>query len=142
LCARFLGVTEALRVRIAHPLEAEDRPRYDRTRGVARRALGEAAFAAAWADGRVQPLEQAIADALIVAADVSPPPSPDAHHGLTPREREVLCLVAEGQSNREVADVLFLSERTVENHVLHILTKLDVPSRTAAAAFAMRHGLA
>jgi DNA-binding CsgD family transcriptional regulator len=61
---------------------------------------------------------------------------------LTPREREVLRLVAGGQSNREIAAGLFLSERTVENHVRHILAKLDLVSRTAAAAYAIRHGLA
>lgn len=63
-------------------------------------------------------------------------------HGLTPREVEVLRLLAEGRSNRAIADVLSLSERTVENHVLHIMTKLDLDSRTAAATWAVRHGLA
>jgi two-component system, NarL family, nitrate/nitrite response regulator NarL len=67
---------------------------------------------------------------------------PITRHGLTPRELEVLHLVAEGRSNREIADVLFLSERTVENHVRHVLDKLEVPSRVAAAAYAIRHGLA
>lgn len=61
--------------------------------------------------------------------------------GLTPREREVLRLRAAGQSNREIAATLSLSERTVEHHVLHLLTKLELPSRTAAAAFAIRQGL-
>ncbi len=50
--------------------------------------------------------------------------------------------VAAGQSNRQIAELLHLSERTVENHVRHILTKLDLPSRTAAAGYAIRHGLA
>ena len=61
---------------------------------------------------------------------------------LTPREHEVLRLIAEGRSNRKIADALSLSERTVENHVRHILDKLDLDSRTAAATFAVRHGLA
>jgi DNA-binding NarL/FixJ family response regulator len=89
-------------------------------------------------------VDQAIAEALTVADDVASVPAPDpiTRHGLTPREREVLRLVAGGQSNREIAAGLFLSERTVENHVRHILAKLDLASRTAAAAYAIRHGLA
>jgi DNA-binding NarL/FixJ family response regulator len=62
--------------------------------------------------------------------------------GLTPRETEVLRLLAEGRSNRAIADFLFLSERTVEHHVQHILSKLGLESRTAAATYAVRHGLA
>jgi DNA-binding CsgD family transcriptional regulator len=57
-------------------------------------------------------------------------------HGLTPREVEVLRLVAAGKSNKEVADALALSVKTVERHVGNILTKLDVPSRAAATAWA------
>jgi DNA-binding NarL/FixJ family response regulator len=69
-------------------------------------------------------------------------PDADSRHGLTPREREVLRLLVDGRSNRAIAETLSLSERTVENHVLHILTKLGLESRTAAATYAVRHGLA
>src|SRR5690606_19093664 len=62
--------------------------------------------------------------------------------GLSPREIEVLRLVAVGESNRSIAARLFISERTVERHLSNILAKLNVPSRTAAAAFAIRQGLA
>ena len=61
--------------------------------------------------------------------------------GLTEREVEVLKLVAEGRSNPEIAQVLVLSPKTVERHLSNIFTKLDVPSRTAAAAYAHEHGL-
>jgi DNA-binding CsgD family transcriptional regulator len=61
--------------------------------------------------------------------------------GLSRREREVLELVAEGLSNRRIAERLFLSERTVAHHVGSILAKLDVPSRSAATAYAFEHGL-
>lgn len=57
-------------------------------------------------------------------------------HGLTPREVQVLRLVAAGKSNKEVADTLSLSVKTVERHVGNMLTKLDVPSRVAATAWA------
>lgn len=61
--------------------------------------------------------------------------------GLTAREAEVLRLVAAGKSNPEIAAALFLSTKTVARHLSNIFTKLDVPSRTAAAAYAFDHGL-
>lgn len=61
--------------------------------------------------------------------------------GLTEREIEVLSLVAEGKSNYEIARVLVLSQKTVERHLSNIFSKLDVSSRTAAAAYAHDHGL-
>jgi DNA-binding NarL/FixJ family response regulator len=63
-------------------------------------------------------------------------------HELTPREREVLVLVAEGRTNRDIARRLFVSEHTVHRHVTSILRKLGQPSRAAAATVAARHGLA
>ncbi|MCB2178045.1 MAG: LuxR C-terminal-related transcriptional regulator [Actinomycetales bacterium] len=66
----------------------------------------------------------------------------DEHPGrLTAREVEVLRLVATGMSNSEIADTLTLSQKTVARHLSNIFTKLDVTSRTAAAAFAYRHDL-
>jgi DNA-binding NarL/FixJ family response regulator len=62
-------------------------------------------------------------------------------HGLSPRELEVLDLVAGGLTNREIADQLFLSEKTVARHLSNIFTKLGVSSRAAATAFAYEHGL-
>jgi DNA-binding CsgD family transcriptional regulator len=61
--------------------------------------------------------------------------------GLTRRELDVLRLVAEGQSNREIADALFLSEYTVARHLTHIFTKTGVENRAAAAAYALRHNV-
>jgi ATP/maltotriose-dependent transcriptional regulator MalT len=67
----------------------------------------------------------------------------DAHPaGLSDRELEVLRLVAQGRTNREIADALFLSDKTVARHLTHIYTKIGVENRTGAAAFALRHDLA
>jgi DNA-binding NarL/FixJ family response regulator len=60
---------------------------------------------------------------------------------LTARERDILTLIVEGHSNPVIAARLFISHKTVRNHVTNILAKLGVESRTAAAAFAIRHGL-
>ncbi len=67
-------------------------------------------------------------------------PSPTAKN-LTKREREILALVAEGLSNREIAEKLVLSPETVKSHVAAILEKLNVSDRTQAAIYAVRNGL-
>jgi len=60
---------------------------------------------------------------------------------LTGREREVLCLVAQGQTDRKIAESLVISPRTVNRHLSNIFAKLEVPGRAAAAAYAVRQGL-
>ena len=60
---------------------------------------------------------------------------------LTPREAEILALVAEGRTNGEIGKQLFISTKTVSVHVSNILAKLDATSRTEAAAIARRDGL-
>ncbi|MGH3455724.1 MAG: response regulator transcription factor, partial [Nocardioidaceae bacterium] len=60
---------------------------------------------------------------------------------LSPREVDILRLVAQGLSNTEIAERLFLSPHTVHRHVANIRTKLGVPSRAAAVGYATRHGL-
>jgi DNA-binding NarL/FixJ family response regulator len=62
------------------------------------------------------------------------------HKVLSAREGEVLCLLSEGMTNRAIAERLGISEHTVHRHVTSILRKLDVGSRTAAAAWALKHG--
>ena len=71
-------------------------------------------------------------------AKVGPEP---AISGLTPREREILNLVAQGKTNKEIAIDLTLSERTVKTHISNILSKLQLHDRTQAALYAARHGL-
>jgi DNA-binding NarL/FixJ family response regulator len=66
---------------------------------------------------------------------------PDSPEALTERETDVLRLLAQGQSNKEIAQALSLSEKTVKTHVSNILSKLNVPSRTQAALYAVRIGL-
>ena len=61
--------------------------------------------------------------------------------GLTPRETEVLQLLADGLTNRQIAGSLYISEKTAEHHVSHILSKLGVPTRAAAGSVAHRAGI-
>ena len=77
------------------------------------------------------------AQALVRTATKLPMPG----HDLTKREREVLALLVEGLSNKQIADKLVVSPSTIKSHVSHILAKLGVASRTEAAALAVRHRL-
>jgi non-specific serine/threonine protein kinase len=128
---------------------------YRRADARTRSALGEEAFAAAWADGHAMTRDQAIAEAL-AASDSLPDaggsrmeeavatpamPSNGGRQLLTGREVEVLRLLVTGQTDREIAEILFISHATARSHVSSILRKLDVTSRTAAASYAFQHGL-
>jgi DNA-binding CsgD family transcriptional regulator len=140
------GAAEALRESIGAPVPPGDRQFYQTVICALRNRLGEEAFALAQSTGRGWTIEQSVADALKRDEHVEPnlpgeSGQPTALGGLTAREIEVLRLVAEGKSNPEIADLLYISRRTASTHVTHILRKLDLSSRSAAAAFAFREGL-
>jgi DNA-binding CsgD family transcriptional regulator len=78
----------------------------------------------------------------VVAVDGLTAPAGAGGGGLSPRELEVLRLVATGATNRAIAGTLMLSEKTVARHVSNIFAKLGVPSRSAATAYAYEHDLA
>ena len=67
--------------------------------------------------------------------------SPTYPDGLSHREVEVLLLASQGRTNQEIADTLFITSRTVANHMTNILNKTGAANRTEAAAYATRHGL-
>jgi predicted ATPase/DNA-binding CsgD family transcriptional regulator len=104
-----------------------------------RTLLGDAAFEAFWATQSGVPTEQVIDWALV--DDTGAAPLPSTPHGLSPRELDVLRLIVEGKSDREIGDELFISHHTVSRHVSNILGKLGVVSRAAAAAAAVRSDL-
>ncbi|MEE1801861.1 response regulator [Streptomyces sp. NPDC101062] len=84
-------------------------------------------------------LQPEVAGALLAQDD--PAMGQGRGTSLTEREREVLTLIADGRSNREIARALVLSEKTVKTHVSNILMKLDLSDRTQAALWAVRHGV-
>jgi DNA-binding NarL/FixJ family response regulator len=109
--------------------------------GLVCRALGDDDTATLELDAARKAFEQLEAgpDAARVEAHMAPARS--SPHGLTPRELDVLRLVASGRSNKQIAAALVISEHTVARHVQNIFAKLDVSSRTAAASFAFEHEL-
>lgn len=117
-----------------------DRAAHERVLTFVRAVLGEERFAAAWSAGR----GRSLADAILEAESVQPiaqTSGQTSRYGLTDRETEVLRLLAAGESDRAIADQLFISVRTVESHVGRIFNKLGVKSRTAASAIAHEQGL-
>ena len=119
---------------------------YESAVAAARATTGESAFAALWQSGRELALPEALAlghRTRAVEADRRPSATrtrPTVEDDLTPREREVALLIARGHTNREIAEVLVISEWTVDTHVRHILTKLGQRSRAQVAAWVAERG--
>jgi non-specific serine/threonine protein kinase len=142
--ARLWGVVDRLREIAGYEFPLPESEDFARAEAVSRADLGVSAFDPEFAAGQALGLDEALATtAAVIARATAPPESvPTDRLGLTPRELEVLRLVAEGRSDREIAAELSISRRTAMKHVSNILRKLDVESRTAAAAIAYRDGIA
>jgi len=117
-------------------LDEDEAREWDAALEIARAALGSERFEVAKARGESMPF-----DRLVQRALQSLPPRRDPSSVLTERERQVVLLIAQGKSNREIADALVISERTAETHVTHVLTKLAVRSRAQVAVWAVERGL-
>ena len=144
--ARLLGAAAALRERSGSTVWLPEQGRHERVAAAARAALGVEAYALEVSTGRALSLYEVVAEATAVAdafpSPASPaPPSPAEGAGLSRREHEVLRLLAEGKSNPEIAEALYIGRGTVKSHVVNILSKLDASSRTEAATIAHRRGL-
>jgi DNA-binding NarL/FixJ family response regulator len=86
-------------------------------------------------------LDAQAVDAVLGAAGLRVPARTLGPAGLTPREVEVLRLLARGLSNKEIGAELVISPKTARNHVEHIYAKIDASSRAGASLYAMQHGL-
>ncbi len=141
--ARLYGAGEAGLETIGMIIWPANRLDCERWQSQARRSLGRAEYERAKAEGRSQSLEQVLA--LVLRAGEGGMMSSHPPHqapGLTPREREVAQLAAQGLSNREIAESLVITEKTAANHLQRVLDKLDLHSRARLAARASELGLA
>jgi excisionase family DNA binding protein len=144
--ARLLGAAERWRVGMGVGLHPDLLAPLERALTAIRAEVGEARGAEIAAAGAALPLADVIAEALTLserlsAADRQSLPAHPNRATLTPREVEVLRLVADGRSDREIAEALFVGTGTVRTHLAHAFDKLGVGSRTAAVAAARRLGI-
>jgi predicted ATPase/DNA-binding CsgD family transcriptional regulator len=152
--AHLLGAAALLREALGVSPPPYNLATYERAVATTRAQLGEERFAAAWAEGRKMTLEQVLAEqagattpgqtstvpTIQQPASTSAPP-PAYPNELTPREVEVLRLVASGLSNAQVGEKLIISPRTAHAHVRSIYSKLGITSRSAATRYAIDHKL-
>ena len=136
--ATLLGAAEGLRARIGlRYRQPKNRSSLEMASETARQGLPAKTFSAAWDAGRSLSERQAVACVLELDDRAASPPSVS----LTPRELEILHLLATGITDPEIADALFISVRTVEHHVASVFRKFGVRTRAAATATAIAAGL-
>jgi predicted ATPase/DNA-binding CsgD family transcriptional regulator len=149
---RLLGAAARLREVIGAPIPPVSRSAYEHTLAQARARVHEQTFRTAWEEGRSKTPKQALATRPVegeLSVQVSPlsPPAASSKHparhpeGLTPREVEVLGLLAQGMTSQQIAERLILSLHTVNAHVRSIYTKLELNSRSALTRYAIEQHL-
>jgi predicted ATPase/DNA-binding CsgD family transcriptional regulator len=155
---RLIGAAQAMLESIGAALDSADRLPYEHALASARAQLGEEEYEMALREGRALSTDEAIEHALQYAPDTKvavekkPPaqairPTAKAQAptrypvGLTKREVQVLCLLAQGLTYEEISKKLVISSRTVDTHLTNIYNKLDVKSRSAAMLFAIEQKL-
>jgi DNA-binding CsgD family transcriptional regulator len=135
--ARLLGAADAIRRRMgAVRLKVWDAG-YEASVASLREAMGKKDFESAWSEGTALSTEEAIAYARRGRGERKRPASGWA--SLTPAEVDVVRLVSEGLANKDIAERLFVSPRTVQTHLTHVYTKLGLTSRVQLAQEAARH---
>jgi ATP/maltotriose-dependent transcriptional regulator MalT len=144
----LISTSQALREAIGVSLPSLSQAMHEFTITSVRTHLGEQAFNAAWTQGQTMTPEHVLLCqepmpgpplTTLSPASVAPPPPP--HAGLTPRERDVLRLLAQGLTSAQIAEQLVIGLVTVNAHVRSIYSKLGVTSRAAATRYALDHQL-
>jgi DNA-binding CsgD family transcriptional regulator len=142
--ARLLGAAEAISTTVGAPFAPSDRPVYDRSTAALTAALGAARLAELREAGHSLTMDAAVAETRGVMRADDAESDGNHKHGetdLTRREIAVLRLIARTRTDREIACALFLSPRTVNGHVAHILAKLEVHTRREAVERGYELGL-
>jgi len=137
---RTLHASQAARAAMGLPRTPPHQAAFETTARHLRKIVGSPAFEDAAAAGARLTLDQAVAYARRARGTRGRPAA--GWPSLTPAELEVVRLVAEGLTNPQIADRLFISRGTVKTHLSHIFAKLDTANRTELAAAAMNRGLA
>jgi predicted ATPase/DNA-binding CsgD family transcriptional regulator len=150
---RVLGAVHTMQERSGAPSPPSALPDYERTLADARSQLGTERFMVCWAEGTAMSLDEVVELALAAPLPNDQPaiaervPSPAGSRVAVPlsaREREVVALIAQGRSNREIAGKLVLSVRTVERHIENVYNRLGITGKAGRAivtAYALRHHL-
>jgi non-specific serine/threonine protein kinase len=140
---RLLGAAATLNEPMSVAVEFAERSGWRRAQTEARAQLDPDAYQRAWNAGCQLSWEDVVAAALEAPANHPPATAKGTSTGslLSPREAQVLQLLVDGRTDREIAEALFISPRTAQGHVASILNKLGVNSRTAAVAVALQRGL-
>jgi non-specific serine/threonine protein kinase len=146
--AQLLGAAEAIRSQLGAPLTGADRRELERKLAAIHSAISPVAFARAWERGAAMSSEEAIAFAWQCirggGAELESSATVDRDRLVSPlsrRESEVVSLVAQGMTNKQIAEKIFVTESTAAKHIEHILDKLGLASRAQIAAWATEHRL-
>jgi non-specific serine/threonine protein kinase len=147
--ALLLGAAQKRREDADYPMPERVLGSFGRVVAGVHASLDPAGFTETWLAGRALSFDAAVTEAYRVdpgergaaARPDARAPDPGAPFGLTAREIDVLRLVVEGRSDREIGEALFISTRTAQTHVANLFTKLGVSARAEAAAVAVRRGL-
>jgi predicted ATPase/DNA-binding CsgD family transcriptional regulator/Tfp pilus assembly protein PilF len=146
----LMAAAATLRTRLGSTPNTFNQGEIDALEARLRADVSEAEFARHQQAGAAHDFEGLVRRLTILARELAgpgqplpeqPPAEPEVVNPLTAREIEVLGLVADGKSTRVISDELFISPRTTTTHMNNILRKLEVTSRTAAVAWALRHGV-
>ena len=144
---QLAGAAAGIREQVGAQQSPMRRATLDHWLAAVRQALGAETTTLAWEAGRGMAIEQAVdlaltaTEAPVARPDKQPDRSTQQVAGLSPREREVAALLALGLSNRQIAERLVITERTVAAHIEHLLNKLGFASRHQVGAWADEHGL-